>query len=127
MTEVYCLSLVETALGGIPRVTYPLDDNFERVRSIERGEFTGYGDKEEHRLEAQRFMSSGNYIDALDLVFDCMCVLLDISRHMEKQISTKSQVTKLTEDDILEAEVVRDGISRKYKRNSQGKLEQMED
>ena len=125
LAEVYCLTFAETALGSIPRVIYPLDDDFERVRSIERGKFAGYQSKAQHTAEAKRFLTSGNYVDALDLVFDCMCMLMKISSHMEKCLPVESQIMKIAEKDILEADITRGGVRRKYKRNAAGKLEEV--
>jgi hypothetical protein len=121
---MYCFRECSGPLGFVPYLLYPLYDNIERLKSIERGRITDDDGVDAQREEAIRFMKLSTQTDALELCYDTFVDLLVISKEVEKQIQITSENIVIKDSDILEATLRdADGKVTHFKRNSDGELE----
>lgn len=89
-------------LGEIPYLVWPLYDDIERMRQIERGSSRGILGAFT-RDEAERFLKVEDHLDALEFCFDCFVRLLRIAESLAQDIALPSRPMVLTDDDIIEA------------------------
>jgi hypothetical protein len=122
---MYCFRENYGPLGLVPYLVYPLYDDIDRLKLIERGKYLDNDSTEVQKQEAIRFMQLSSHLDVLDLCYECFVILLMISELIEKQIPLKSENVVLTDKDILDLTLHgADGQVKKYKQNKDGKLEQ---
>jgi hypothetical protein len=114
--DIYNLRLSEGVYGSIPYVQYPLYDDISKMEEIERGSPKAIFD-EPDRDEAIRFMSLKEHRDALEFCYDCFVRLLRISTALADEIGIEPEVTTITEAEIIEATMTKDGETRRYKKN----------
>jgi hypothetical protein len=121
---MYCFRECSGPLGFVPYLLYPLYDNIERLKSIERGRITDDDGVDAQREEAIRLMKLSTQTDALELCYDTFVDVLVISKEVEKQIQITSENIIIRDSDILEATLRdADGKVTHFKRNSDGELE----
>ena len=70
--QAYCFREASSVFGDIPYLIYPLYDDINRLRSIERGASLDEGTSEQSKDEAKRFMQLANYTDALEFCYDSL-------------------------------------------------------
>lgn len=88
-------------LGDIPYLVYPLYDDIERMREIERGSSKGIlraGSQE----DAKRFLNVPDHLDALEFSFDCYVRLLRVAELLAQETGLPSRHHTITDDDIIE-------------------------
>ena len=118
----YKISESVGVFGHLPMIVYPLYDDIERMRDIEKDSSKGTAERLP-REEAERFLSLKSHIDALEFCFDCYVRLLSLSEAMASEIPLKPQPFTLTDKDILELTMKsRDGTVRRFKQSESGNL-----
>jgi hypothetical protein len=121
--QAYCFREASSVFGDIPYLIYPLYDDINRLRSIERGASLDEGTSEQSKDEAKRFMQLANYTDALEFCYDSFISLLALSSAIEKQVKLASKNVELTDSDILEATFRHsDGTVAHFVKGEDGKL-----
>jgi len=88
--------------GKIPYLVFPLYDNIEAMRELERGSSKGIFEKAE-KAEAERFLKVSEHRDALEFSYDCFIRLLEICEQMAKEIGVRPKTLAITDKDIIEA------------------------
>lgn len=89
-------------LGDIPYLVWPLYDDIERMREIQRGSSRGILGAFS-REEAERFLKKEDHLDALEFCFDCFVRLLRIAEQLSSDTALPSRPMIITDDDIIEA------------------------
>lgn len=99
--DMYRLSLSSGPYGKLPFLVYPLYDDIEQMRAIERGSSKGALERPS-RMEAERFLSIPVHLDALEFCYDCFIRLLEICEVLGNEVAIEPEVIKITENEILE-------------------------
>jgi hypothetical protein len=100
--DMYRLVNSSGPYGELPFVVYPLYDDIEHMRSIERGSSKGILGRPS-KVEAERFLSIPSHLDALEFCHDCFLRLLEMSQMLASVVEVQPKAIILTEKDILEA------------------------
>ncbi|WP_407148791.1 hypothetical protein [Bradyrhizobium sp. ORS 86] len=99
--DVYQLRRSNGPYGELRYLVYPLYDDIEKMRAIERGASQGVLEPPSDE-EIKRFGSLGHYRDALEFCYDCFHRLLRIADLLQQEAGIAPQVLTLTEEQILE-------------------------
>lgn len=89
-------------LGDIPYLIWPLYDDMDRLREIDRSSSRGVL-CDITREEAERFLASPDRTDALEFAFDCLVRLLRMAELLAAETALPSRLRTITDDDIVEA------------------------
>lgn len=108
--------------GEIYRVIYPLYDDLEELKRIEKGEPALT--LKDRTKEFHRFAMLEHHIDALEFGYDCLVRLLRIAELLAAAVPLASQPLRLTEANILKIEYTdKDGKRVRLRRDdASGKL-----
>jgi hypothetical protein len=120
--DVYQLQLSSGPFGDLPYLIFPLYDDIEKMRAIERGSSTGVLERPTIE-EVERFAGVGHYRDALEFCYDCFERLLRIAELLRQEIGVEPQPITITDKEILEITVT-DGAGKvtRAKRAETGRL-----
>lgn len=99
--DVYKIACSNGLYGKLPYVIFPLYDNIEKMREIERGASKGVLERSS-QAESIRFMSLPSHVDALEFCYDCFVRLLRICEALATEIGIEPKVTTITDADIIE-------------------------
>jgi hypothetical protein len=122
--QSYCFREWSGKGWRIPYIVYPLYDNVESLKRLEKGESLWDPNSSAEKEDAMRFMQLERHIDALNFCHESFLTLLRISQAIEECIELESEVQKITEDDIISATMEHsDGSTTRVRRNESGKLE----
>ena len=120
--DAYRLQISRGPFGELPHILFPLYDNMDAMRSVERSSSKG-SLWTLSQNETERFMGLSQYRDALEFCFDCLARLLRIVEAMAVEIQIAPEMVTITDDDIIEATITRNGKTEKYRRDEKtGKL-----
>ncbi len=120
--DAYQLRLSAGPLGDLLYVLYPLYDDVEKMRAIERGSSIGVLERPSQE-ELERFGRLKHYRDALEFCYDCFVRLLRISELLRREAGIEPQPITITDKDILELVVTDEtGKVRRAKRDETGRL-----
>jgi hypothetical protein len=100
--DVYQVCISSGPYGELPYLVYPLYDDIEKMRAIEKGASKGVLERPS-REEAQRFLSLPRHLDALEFCYDCLVRLLRIAEATAIEIAIEPKVMTITDKDIIEA------------------------
>lgn len=119
----YQIVVADGPFGEIPHLVFPLYDDVEHMREIERGSSKGILHRPTH-AQTTRFLQKNTHIDALEFSFDCFVRLLRMAELLASEIGLPSRPMALTDDDIIEATITdEDGKITRLKRDPiSGKL-----
>lgn len=98
----YQKCVADGPFGEIPHLVFPLYDDVEHMREIERGSSKGIL-RQVTRAEAERFLSKDIHMDALEFSFDCFVRLLQVAQLLASEIGLASRPMTITDADIIEA------------------------
>jgi hypothetical protein len=120
--DVYQLRLSTGPFGGLPYLMYPLYDDIEKMREIERGSSGGVLERPPIE-EVKRFGELGQYRDALEFSYDCFVRLLKISELLRQETGIEPRPVTITDQEILELTVTDEtGKVTRAKRDQTGRL-----
>lgn len=104
-------------LGEHAYLTYPLYDNIDRLRAIERGASHGLLGRPDAD-EIKRFLSIDHHLDALEFTFDSFLSLLRIAEGLSSEIKIQPSMFRITDKDVREATVTNaDGSQPRIRRD----------
>ncbi len=123
--DIYQFRESEGVYGKLQYLVYPLYDDIERMRRIERGSSKGLFETAEES-ELRRFLELPSHQDALEFCFDCLNRLLRISEALAADAGISPEIVEIKEDEILELKIMENGVvTRHYERDSAtGKLQE---
>lgn len=120
--DAYQLCLSSGPFGDLTYVLFPLYDDVEKMRAIERGSSKGILERPSQE-ELQRFGGLGHYRDALEFCYDCFVRLLQIIELVRRESGIEPQTIVITDKDILELVVTdENGKVTRAKRHETGRL-----
>jgi hypothetical protein len=120
--DVYQLRLSTGPFGDLPYIVYPLYDDVEKMRSIERGSSIGILERPPIE-EVTRFANLGHYRDGLEFCYDCFVRLLKVSELLRAESGIEPRPITITDNEILELSVTDEtGKTRRAKRDPSGRL-----
>jgi hypothetical protein len=120
--DVYQLRLSTGPFGSLPYVVFPLYDDIEKMREIERGSSAGVLERPSVE-EVTRFGELGEYRDALEFSYDCFVRLLTISELLRQESGIEPRPVVITDQDILELTVTdATGKVTRARRDQSGRL-----
>ena len=120
--DAYQLRQSVGPFGDLLYVLYPLYDDVEKMRAIERGSSMGVLERPSQE-ELERFSRLEHYRDALEFCYDCFVRLLQISELLRQEAGIEPQPVIITDRDILELVVTDEtGKVTRAKRDETGRL-----
>lgn len=115
--DVYKVASSKGLWGRLSYLVYPLYDDIEKMRIIEKGSPKGIIERLP-REEAERFLQLPVHLDALEFCYDCLVRLLRVSEALQQEIPIEPKPYIITDKEILEAAFTsEDGIVRRFKRD----------
>lgn len=120
--DLYQVRISRGPLGELPFLVYPLYDDIQTMRAIERGSTIERSNQE----EAKRFLGLTSHQDGLEFALDSFVCLLRIAELVSNAIGVVSIPFKITDNEIIEATFTdSNGSITRIRRNSEsGKLEE---
>jgi hypothetical protein len=120
--DAYQLCLSSGPFGDLMYVLFPLYDDIEKMRAIERGSSKGILERPSQE-ELERFGRLGNYRDALEFCFDCFVRLLQIIDLIRRESGIEPRQVVITDKEILDLVVTDEtGKVTRAKRDDTGRL-----
>ncbi|MBV9484408.1 hypothetical protein [Bradyrhizobium sp.] len=120
--DAYQLRLSAGPFGKLLYLIYPLYDDIEKMRAIERGSSIGILERPS-KEELERFGGLRHYRDALEFCYDCFVRLLKIGEFLRQETGIEPRPITITDKDILELVVTDEtGKVTRAKRDQTGRL-----
>lgn len=125
--DAYQLRLSAGPFGDLLYVLFPLYDDVEKMRAIERGSSKGVLERPPQE-ELERFGRLEHYRDALEFCYDCFVRLLQIGELLRRESGIEPLTLTITDKDIIKL-VVTDGSGKvkRAKRDETGRLVEIND
>jgi hypothetical protein len=117
--DMYEIRSVSTRFGDMEYLSYPLYDDIDKMRDIERGSSLGAFD-DLPKTEAERFLSKPIHLDALEFCYDCFERLLRICEALSEEINIDPETHVITEKELIDLHVTDEqGNTRRYRRDGE--------